>query len=117
MKAVRCAQCIYRAGPYAGYTCDYAAITGHTRKAVPASRCRHFQEGDPVRRPPAETDGGIRRPEAPQKRRKRYDWSQAKPLYDAGKTDKEIARDMGCSYQAVFDWRHREGLLPVTKRK
>ena len=113
MKAVRCAQCIYRAGPYAGYTCDYAAITGHTRKAVPASRCRHFQEGDAVKRPKVDPDGGIKG----QRRYTRYDWSKAKPLYDAGMTDKEISRAMGCSYQAVFDWRHREGLQAVTRRQ
>ena len=45
---MKCERCMYRARPHAGYQCDYYAITGHTRRAVPAARCGRFRGAPPV---------------------------------------------------------------------
>jgi len=39
-----------------------------------------------------------------------YDWKPAQELWKKGAADMEIAKAMGCSRQAVRDWRAREGL-------
>lgn len=44
------------------------------------------------------------------KRTPRYDWTRARTLYDAGKSDREIAEVIGCTPPAVRDWRRREEL-------
>jgi len=40
-----------------------------------------------------------------------YDWAKAKTLYDEGKTDREIAVCLGCTYGAVVLWRKNLGLV------
>ena len=47
MGKIRCPECRYRAAKFSDYTCDYAGITGHTRRAVPPERCRHFEPEQP----------------------------------------------------------------------
>ena len=42
----KCGECIYRAHKYAPYSCNYATITGKTRKAVPPEKCRKFKAGE-----------------------------------------------------------------------
>lgn len=41
----RCAQCVYRAAELAQNRCDYAVVTGRTRRAQPAASCTFFQAG------------------------------------------------------------------------
>lgn len=41
---------------------------------------------------------------------KRYDWTVARKLYDAGMCDREIAEALGCNQTSVMNWRNREGL-------
>ena len=43
---------------------------------------------------------------------KRYDWSQAPSLYNAGNNDHAMARFIGCTSGAVRSWRLKRG-LPV----
>jgi len=40
MGKIRCPECRYRAAKFSDYTCDYAGITGHTRRAVPPEALR-----------------------------------------------------------------------------
>ena len=40
----------------------------------------------------------------------KYNWVMARRLYNEGKTDREIARELGCRTGTVNAWRHREGL-------
>ena len=48
MGKIRCPGCRYRAAPTAGYLCDYAGITGKTRRCVPPEKCRHFEPGESI---------------------------------------------------------------------
>ena len=115
-KGARCGKCVFRAKPLAQHTCDYFAITGHTRKAVPPEKCRNFREGeriDPERKgividqsPPLESrkraPGGGAKP--------KYDWAKARKLYEQGLNDGEIGRAIGCGCHAVFSWRKKNNL-------
>lgn len=47
---IRCKKCIYRAATQAGHKCNYAAVTGKTRKAEPVENCRFFEEGARIKR-------------------------------------------------------------------
>ena len=47
---MKCERCVFRAQASAGYRCDYCAITGHTRLAVPPEKCLHFQKGERIDR-------------------------------------------------------------------
>lgn len=40
----------------------------------------------------------------------RFDWNKARRLYDEGKTDRQIAAGIGCSFQRVQHWRASHGL-------
>lgn len=40
----------------------------------------------------------------------KYNWLMARRLYNEGKIDREIARELGCRAATVSAWRHREGL-------
>ncbi|WP_418725396.1 hypothetical protein [Dysosmobacter sp.] len=46
MRRARCERCAFRAPEGADYRCDYCAVTGRTRLAVPPEKCRHFQAGE-----------------------------------------------------------------------
>ena len=83
---MKCERCMYRARPHAGYQCDYYAITGHTRRAVP--------------------------PKEAGSRRMIYDWEKAGVLYRQGESDGAISRELGCTSKAVGNWRKRMGLPP-----
>lgn len=110
-----CSTCIYRAVNRA-WKCNYETVTGHTRKAVPASRCADYREGNPEKNSPLELLEKLRRAEKEEKKRKprgvkeKYDWDIAKRLYDEGKNDGEIARVMGCTPGVVRQWRNRNKL-------
>ena len=114
----RCGKCIYRAAKFEVYQCDYASITGKTRKAVPAERCRHFRPGDPVESPAKTVH--LKNSKTFRQRRPRravYDWGRGRKLYDAGTPDSGIAKELGCSAGAVQDWRRRNGLPGIRNRK
>lgn len=128
MKQSRCERCIYRSAPGMPYRCNYAAITGHTRKAVPPGRCRKFREGeriDPDKREPRSTPDKKREACAPEQKARngmprrqqrtpgpkpKYDWEEARRLYGQGANDGQIGRALGCRPQLVCAWRRRWGL-------
>ena len=127
--SVKCERCMYRARPHAGYQCDYYAITGHTRRAVPAARCRRFREGarlsaaeEDILPPAVRTspkaartgkeakEGAAAPPKEAGSRRMLYDWEKACVLYSQGESDGAISRALGCTSKAVGNWRKRMGL-------
>lgn len=125
-KEVRCGKCMFRAKPLAQNTCDYFAITGHTRKAVLPEKCRHFRAGERIEPERCETSpngapartqqsgpGGERRSKGANEvfaaggngtkrtlRRRgakpKYDWAKARKLYEKGLNDGVIGRAIGC---------------------
>lgn len=115
-KEARCGKCVFRAKPLAQNTCDYFAITGHTRKAVPPEKCRNFREGEridperkgividqsPLLNSRKRAPGGGAKP--------KYDWAKARKLYEQGLNDGEIGRAIGCRCHAVFSWRKKNHL-------
>lgn len=50
-------------------------------------------------------------------RRQSVDKAKVKALYDAGKTDKEIAATLGVSSNAVGHWRRKQGLTAHVAEK
>lgn len=100
MGKIRCLECRYRAAKFSDYTCDYAGITGHTRRAVPPEAAKRAKPKGPAI--------AIN----PSRRRTRYDWEKAKMLYDQKWSDSKIAAAMGCDVNSVFAWRKREKLPP-----
>lgn len=109
---IKCPECIYRAAKFSEYACDYAGITGHTRRAVPPERCKHFEPGKPLAGTRGEKPKGRPICINPVRRRTRYDWEKAKRLYDQKWSDPKIADAMGCRVQSVREWRKREKLPP-----
>lgn len=129
-----CDTCMYRAENRI-WKCNYETITGHTRLAVPANRCKHYKEGPVMRATTFELMEKVRRAEGREDKMKhhkdlmpepvvrqkkerkreqkpkepRYDWEKAQALYEAGKNDAEIARELGCTANSVRLWRKRCG--------
>lgn len=52
----------------------------------------------------------------PERKGKKYNWKEFRALWDEGKTDGEIAKEMRCSKDTVVNWRHAEGLTFRRKR-
>lgn len=109
-----CKTCIYRAENRI-WKCNYETVTGHTRLAVPAKRCKHYVKGKMVKTSPFDLMEKLRRAENAEKTKKpgqpgKYDWALAKQLYDAGKNDAEISRELGCTANTVRLWRGRNKL-------
>lgn len=116
----KCDGCVFHAGAGAANRCDYAALTGWTRKAEPPERCTHRIEGKrletreeanrlldsqaktPKKKEPAKATKEIRR----------IDWELGRKLYDEKQSDAEIAEALGCTSSAVTGWRKRRGLPP-----
>ena len=111
-KRIRCPECIYRAAKFSEYACDFAGITGHTRRAVPPERCRHFETEQPPEAAKRAKPKGPAIAINPSRRRTRYDWEKAKTLYDQKWSDSKIATAMGCDVNSVLAWRKREKLPP-----
>ena len=57
----------------------------------------------------------------PERKGRKYNWKEFRALWDEGKTDGEIAKEMRCSKDTVANWRHAEGLdfrrrrAPITR--
>lgn len=110
----RCGKCMYGAGALSVFRCNYAGLTGRTRKAQPPEACTYFRAGQRLVTP----EEAARQQEARQKKpecrktARGLDWEKGWDLYQQGKNDGEIAREMGCSTGAVFRWRKRNGMPP-----
>lgn len=116
MKEEKCRRCVYRARPGAGYQCDYATVTGHTRRAVPPAKCRKFREGKRIAIPKEEMTE-IKEPQKKEKRRgggsaPRIDWDRGRELYGQGKSDVQIGEALKCDRHTVYLWRKTQGMPP-----
>lgn len=111
---LKCGKCIFRGKAYDVVGCDYATITGKTRKAQPAEKCTFFIAG--ARMEPEEYRNLHGEEIKPRKRlpgggaKPKYDWEWAKELYDRGLNDGEIGRVMGIRPQTISLWRGRNRL-------
>ena len=109
-----CKKCVFRTEYYAAHLCDYASITGRTRKAEPPEQCTHFKEGTRIEKPEyrmLEKLGEVIKKRAPGGGAKpKHDWEMAETLYKKGYNDGEISRVMGLRPQAVQAWRKRNDL-------
>ena len=110
MRRARCERCAFQAPEGADYRCDYCAITGRTRLAVPPEKCRHFQAGKRIgrcREKPEPSSADRAKAGGP---KPKYDWGRGRALYDQGKNDREISRVLGCDPHTVYQWRRKLGL-------
>ena len=120
----KCKQCIFRGDSYDLVGCDYATITGHVRGAIPPEECTHFRKGERITKAEYRLLKAALA-SAPEKKRKKrapgagkkekYDWSIARKLYDGGKNDGEIGREMGINPRSVKSWRNRNDLPANTE--
>ncbi len=114
MGRAKCERCMFRAQAGAAYQCDYCAITGHTRLAAPPETCRHFQAGARIERNQENKAAFVEATPRPKVRRggsqPKYDWGYGRALYDQGKNDVEISRELGCAPDTVHRWRRKLGL-------
>ena len=123
-----CNTCVYRK-ENGLWKCNYETVTGHTRLAVPANRCKHYKKGPALRASTIELMDKMRIAEGrerqepneydllkelekkekkkPKGRDPIYDWERAKVLYEEGKSDSEIGKELGCSSNTVRLWRGR----------
>lgn len=115
MGRAKCERCVFRAPTGADYRCDYCAISGHTRLAAPPEKCLHFQEGKRIERAREKPQTFAQAVPRPKVRRgggstPKYDWGRGRALYDQGKNDVEISRELGCGQKTVYRWRRKLGL-------
>ena len=112
----RCETCVFRAEKNCAFQCNYLALTGHTRLAVPPEDCTHYMQGDRLETQ-EQTARFLQELEEKQKKpdkRRKYDWGRAEKLYRAGANDAEIAKELGASATAVYQWRRRMKLSANT---
>ena len=107
----RCKECVFRGTPGKNM-CDYAWLTGKTRKAQPAEKCTYFIRGPRLatKEQAEKFLEGLHKKTDTEKKRGgpvKYDWEKAEAMYAAGASDGEIARELGASSTAVFQWRKR----------
>ena len=113
MKITYCQNCMYQAGPYAGYVCDYVAITGRTRRAQPVGKGCTYKVVQGTKRDTDAARKNRQKPPAPVTRKRRsLDTVQAMALYRQGCSDCEIARRVNICKTAIVGWRKRCGLPP-----
>lgn len=114
--ALRCMRCLY--GDQQGY-CTYILVMQHRRPCPPGEGCTAFEPHTGKRKPepvviaPAAT----KHPKPTRPRGKQWDKVKARALYDAGRTDRDIAEACGVSQPAICNWRNALGLPPNTPPK
>jgi len=91
------------------WCCDYLNLTGHRRPCPPGEGCTVRAEGgrNPKR---------IWKENAPMKGRS-WDTEKARALYEEGRSDGEIAVELGTTRDAVAFWRRKLGLLSNRERR
>lgn len=117
-------QCKYHSGNVSGSdgSCNYFFITGETKTSLGEAditrKCGLFRTGKTERRVQPIVVSAKRPPDRTPKApvgtagRKKYDWAQFRALWEEGKRDAEIAREIGCNADTVRRWRRRAGLAP-----
>lgn len=114
--ALRCMRCLY--GDQQGY-CTYILVMQHRRPCPPGEGCTAFEPHTGKRKPepvviaPAAT----KHPKPTRPRGKQWDKVKARALYDAGRTDRDIAEACGVSQPAICNWRNAQKLPPHTPPK
>lgn len=112
-------------------SCNYFFITGETKtsrgEADITRKCGLYKPGTAPRpRPqPVVLRGSSPRrepkPQTEDRRRiragRKYDWAQFRALWEEGKTDLEIARELGACPDTVHNWRHGQGLPQRYRQK
>lgn len=99
----KCKTCEYRWLELGGnnWCCDYICITGKRRPCPPGEKCTVYE--------PYTGKYDRSRPEGPVVKRKII-FTEAKPLYESGMSDAEIARALGVAQSSVYSWRIRNHL-------
>ena len=123
-------QCQYHAGRADGNvpSCNYFLVTGKTKtsqgEADITRKCGLFQRGDKTPLPQKPQSIVISRKSAEMQKKfaeedrrrrhegKKYDWAVFRAMWEEGKTDKAIAREIGCHHDTVRNWRLGAGLAP-----
>ncbi len=91
-------------------SCDFYLITGVRRGCSPEDCTRYLKAARKN-----EIALNLARNAKSEKWKQRY--HEMYLLYKAGKYDKEIAEEIGCSVNTVKVWRKREGLISQTDRQ
>lgn len=118
-------KCRYHGGRTDGGapSCNYFFCTGVTKTSLGEAditkKCGLY-DTTPLKRPvPKPFLVSAKAP--PERKGRKYNWKEFRALWDEGKTDGEIAREMRCSKDTVANWRHAEGLdfrrrrAPITR--
>lgn len=121
--------CRYHSGDVSGCrgSCNYFFINGETKtsrgEADITRKCGLYKPGtaprvraQPVVLPGSRPQKKEPKPQTEDRRRiragRKYDWTQFRALWEEGKNDREIAREIGCNADTVQKWRHGAGLPP-----
>lgn len=107
--------CKYHAPPGAWNNCDYALKTGTCkiirvpRELMESGKCPLYE--------PAQGEKHVvqtsikRKPSSAAKRiESKYDWHQARKMWETGSMDREIAEKLGCAVNTVSAWRKKNDL-------
>lgn len=112
-----CKKCMFRAYPWYPYQCEYAGITGRTRKAQEPEKCTYFKEGKRMEKQEYRLMEELRKLKQTGRKRapgagpkEKYDWAFAMQLHRLHMNDGQIGRALGCSPMTVRDWRKRNNL-------
>lgn len=112
-------RCRYHAGRVDGNvpSCNYFFATGRTKHSLGEAditrKCGLFEDGPKIR---AGAKPIVVSAAHPPEHGRRYDWKQFQAMYDEGKNDAAIGRELGCCADTVTNWRKRMGLPPVRRR-
>lgn len=110
-ESLRCLRCLY--GDQQGY-CTYILVMQHRRPCPPGEGCTAFEPHTGKRKP---EPIAIIPPATKPPRQHTLDTERAQALYDAGRTDRDIAEACGISPSAIGRWRNRLRLPPNTPPK
>ena len=107
--ALRCLRCLY--GDQHGY-CSYILVMQHRRPCPPGADCTVFEPHTGKRKPEpiAIIPPATKHPKPTRPRGKQWDKVKARALYDAGRTDRDIAETLGVRVGTISAWRSRVGL-------
>ena len=99
--------CIYHAGTYASWGCDYSDITGKLRDCS-ISKCKHYRKGKKMKNP--SSDNSWIYHNGKKGRKPVFSREAALELYKQGCNDKEISEKMGVARQTICNWRKENNL-------
>ena len=114
-------QCRYHSGNVSGSdgSCNYFFITGETKTSLGEAditrKCGLYKPGTALTRGKPKPIV-ISEKSPPERGGRKYDWKRFRSLWDEGRTDGEIAREMRCNKETVAKWRRKEG-LPFRRKR